>query len=111
MAEITRHRLASFAIENRWYVCMSGQIAFIEPLFYNPGDADSEFWQRCMESDERAYHDLLNAGCKPEDARKVLPNSKATRIIMKANLRELRHVFGLRMSKAAYPEMRSLMRK
>lgn len=111
MAEITRHRLASFAIENQWYVCMSGQIAFIEPLFYNPGDADSEFWQRCMESDERAYHDLLNAGCKPEDARKVLPNSKATRIIMKANLHELRHVFGLRMSKAAYPEMRSLMRK
>ena len=111
MAEITRHRLASFAIESQRYVCMSGQIAFIEPLFYNPGDADSEFWQRCMELDERAYHDLLNAGCKPEDARKVLPNSKAIRIIMKANLREWGHVFDLRMSKAAYPEMRSLMRK
>ena len=62
-----------------------------------------------MEDAERAYHELLSGGCKPEDARKVLPNSTATRIIMKANLREWRHVFGLRMSKAAYPEMRSLM--
>lgn len=111
MAEITRHRLASFAIESQRYVCMSGQIAFIQPLFYSPGDTDSEFWQRCMEADERAYHDLLNAGCKPEDARKVLPNSTATKIIMKANLREWRHIFGLRMSKAAYPEMRFLMRE
>ena len=30
---------------------------------------------------------------------------------MKANLREWRHVFAMRMRKAAYPEMRALMRE
>ena len=39
----------------------------------------------------------------------MLPNSAATRIVMKANLREWRHIFALRTGKAAYPEMRELM--
>ena len=110
MAEITRHRLASFAIESQRYVCMNGDIAFIEPLFYSPGDNDSEFWRSRMEEAEKSYHELLKGGCKPEDARKVLPNSTATRIIMKTNLREWRLIFALRTSNAAYPEMRALMR-
>ena len=29
MAELTRHRLASFCIESQRYVCMNGEIAFI----------------------------------------------------------------------------------
>lgn len=111
MAEITRHRLASFAIESQRYVCMSGDIAFIRPLFYSPGDGKSEFWRSSMEEAEKSYHTLLERGCKPEDARKLLPNSTATRIIMKANLREWRHVFAMRTGKAAYPEMRALMRE
>lgn len=102
MAEITRHRLASFAIESQRYVCMSGDIAFIRPLFYSPGDGNSEFWRSSMEDAEKSYHTLLERGCKPEDARKLLPNSTATRIIMKANLREWRHVFAMRTGKAAY---------
>ena len=41
MAEITRHRLASFAIESQRYVCMNGEIAFIEPECFIPGDTAS----------------------------------------------------------------------
>lgn len=93
MAELTRHRLASFAIESQRYVCMNGDIAFIAPLFFSPGDSDSEFWRTCMDSAEKSYHELLKNGCKPEDARKLLPNSTATRIMMKANLREWRLIF------------------
>ena len=63
----------------------------------------------CMEDAEKSYHYMQECGCKPEDARKVLPNSTATRIVMKANLREWRTIFSLRTSKAAYPEMRELM--
>lgn len=40
----------------------------------------------------------------------MLPNSAATLIVMKANLREWRHIFSLRLDERAYPEMRQLMR-
>lgn len=111
MAELTRHRLASFCIESQRYVCMNGDIAFIEPVSYLLGTKASEYWRLCMEDAEQAYHYLLSLGCKPEDARKVLPNSTATRIIMKANLREWRHILTLRLGKGVYPEMRALMSK
>ena len=109
MAEITRHRLASFAIESQRYVCMDGDISFIRPRFFKEADPASQFWLFCMEDAEKSYHYMQECGCKPEDARKLLPNSTATRIVMKANLREWRTIFSLRTSKAAYPEMRELM--
>lgn len=45
----------------------------------------------------------------PQAARSILPNSLATKLYMTANLREWRHVFKLRCSKAAHPDMRMLM--
>lgn len=64
---------------------------------------------RCMADAEQSYHFLLEKGLKPEDARKILPNSTATHIVMKANIREWRHIFSLRLGKGVYPEMRKLM--
>ena len=109
MAELTRHRLASFCIESQRYVCMNGEIAFILPRFYRESDEASEFWEFCMSDAEQSYHFLLEKGLKPEDARKILPNSTATHIVMKANIREWRHIFSLRLEKGVYPEMRELM--
>ena len=109
MAELTRHRLASFCIESQRYVCMNGEIAFILPRFYRESDEASEFWEFCMADAEQSYHFLLEKGLKPEDARKILPNSTATHIVMKANIREWRHIFSLRLGKGVYPEMRELM--
>lgn len=106
MAEITRHRLASFCIESQRYVCMDGEIAFVHPLCCKNDHEADEYWRSCMKTAEQDYHHLLRIGCKPQDARKVLPNSTATRIVMKANLRQWRHIFTLRTAKAAYPEMR-----
>ena len=65
-------------------------------------------WVTQMFYAEEEYKKMISEGCKPEEAREVLPNSTACRIIMKANLREWRHIFALRCSKAAYPQMRSL---
>ena len=48
MAEITRHRLASFAIESQRYVCMKGEISFIQPECYIPGDTASAIWRMTM---------------------------------------------------------------
>lgn len=125
MAELTRHRLASFCIESQRYVNESkdeGGIKFIRPLFYVPFDpyhnyiinSDKEYeasrkWDDEMELAEDAYNRLIGMGIKNQDARKVLPNSTACRIMMKVNLRELLHIYRLRSSPAAYPEMRRLM--
>ena len=67
MAELTRHRLASFCIESQRYVCMNGEIAFILPRFYRESDEASEFWEFCMADAEQSYHFLLEKGLKPED--------------------------------------------
>lgn len=124
MAEITRHRLASFAIRSQRYVDESktGDIEFIRPLFYkdvsdnpdcaysDPVFAASMIWADQMENIENSYKSMRLIGIRNEDARKVLPNSTMTRIMMKVNLRELLHIYKLRSAKAAYPEMRECMR-
>ena len=124
MAEITRHRIASFAIQSQRYVDESktGDIEFIRPLFYKEEPDDimhpsndkeycaSRIWRNEMADIEEAYKRLRDSGMRNEDARKVLPNSTATRIMMKVNLRELLHLYGLRSASSAYPEMRECMR-
>ena len=126
MAELTRHRLASFAIESQRYVNESkeiGGIKFIKPLFYQDFDPFYDYrvgqnknyeasrrWDDAMELAEDAYNQMIYLGMKNQDARKVLPNSTACRIVMKVNLRELMHIYALRSSSAAYPEMREMMR-
>lgn len=56
MAEITRHRLSSFAIESQRYVCMKGEIAFIQPECFISGDTASAIWRIAMGEAERTYH-------------------------------------------------------
>ena len=124
MAELTRHRIASFCIRSQRYVDESeyGDIEFIKPLFYKdrPDDpfhayddvrfAASMTWQDTMENIEQAYKHLRDIGMRNEDARKVLPNSTATTIYMACNFRELLHIYKLRSAKSAYPEIRECMR-
>ncbi len=114
LAEITRHRMSSFCVESQRYIqeAKTGDITFIKPEWYDETDEDdrSAIWHSSMRMAEIAYKNLINTEAKPEQAREVLPNSTACRIIMKANLREWRHVFDLRCSTAAYPPMRMLMR-
>ena len=113
LAEITRHRMSSFCVESQRYIqeAKTGDITFIAPEWYDETEEDdmSAVWHSSMRMAEIAYKNLIKEGAKPEQAREVLPNSTACRIIMKANLREWRHVFDLRCSTAAYPPMRALM--
>ena len=113
LAEITRHRMSSFCVESQRYIqeAKTGDITFIKPDWYDDSNDDdmSAMWHSSMRMAEICYKNLINEGAKPEQAREVLPNSTACRIIMRANLREWRHVFQLRCSTAAYPPMRSLM--
>jgi thymidylate synthase (FAD) len=116
MAELTRHRLASFNIESTRYVNYNKkQMEFIKPCFWSNLDANYNvsynytIWERQMQSAEQAYIDMLSLGATPEQARSVLPMSLKTEIIMSANFREWLHVFNLRCSGKAHPSIREIM--
>jgi thymidylate synthase (FAD) len=70
----------------------------------------NENWINTMLNAERYYCLQIEAGWSPEKAREVLPNSLKTEIVVKANIREVRHIFQLRYRKKAHPQIRALMR-
>lgn len=111
--ELVRHRLCSFSQESTRYCNyskdrFSGEITLIKPMFCEDR-VKMEIWKETMRQASEAYMNLIRAGSKPEEARSVLPNSLKTDIIVTANLREWRHIFKLRTSKRAHPQMRQLM--
>lgn len=105
--ELVRHRLASFSQESTRYCSYERGIAVIKP----PGldEAAYAYWDDAMKQCFNAYIGMLQRGITPQIARSVLPNSLATRIVMTANFREWRHVFKLRCSKQAHPQIREVM--
>lgn len=134
MAEITRHRIASYSIESTRYCAYNKekfgkQLTFIYPSWYDEQlrNAVSNFEPLTMaEQDkvanfglicdaarhcEETYFDLLEGGATPEIARAVLPNCLKTEIVMTMNMRELRSFLRLRSSAAAHPDIRIIANK
>jgi thymidylate synthase (FAD) len=114
LAEITRHRLASYSVESTRYCSYNkdqfgNEITVIEPPFWEHTDARYCAWYRACLYSEETYMSLLELGASPQEARSVLPNSLKTEIVMTANLREWRTVLKLRTSPAAHPQMREIM--
>ena len=109
MAELTRHRLASFSISSTRYLRLDGDIEFIKPVWWNDwGSGAQYYFKEALESSEYGYKILLKEGSRPEQARELLPEALATTIIISTNPREWRHIFKLRTSKAAHPQFRTL---
>lgn len=127
--EIVRHRLAAYSQESTRYVNYKGGCTFIIPLWledlepgeyhafdvmkmiHDKGDAitDQDVWLGSMAGAEIDYERLIKFGWSPQKARSVLGNSTKTEIVWTANFREWRHIFTLRCSKAAHPQMREIM--
>ena len=135
--EIVRHRIASYAQESTRYCNYSkdkfgNELTFIIPIenLYD-NDFKDEFesdlskgkisqskcrpawqqWIRSIKNIEKCYLDFVDGGLygiSPQIARSILPNSLKTEINVKMNLREWRHFFNLRCTKAAHPQMREL---
>jgi len=107
--ELVRHRIASFAQESTRYVNYKGGVEFIEPLsiIEGPKDCQQTFRKTCSDI-EKAYVYFIANGLKPQDARSILPCCTKTEIVIMMNVREWRHFFSLRCSKAAHPEMRRI---
>jgi thymidylate synthase (FAD) len=116
LAEITRHRLCSFAVESTRYCNYSkdkfdNEITVIEPFVEEGDDTVYRTWHDSMLQSEDAYFSMIKQGYSPQIARSVLPNSLKTEINITCNFREWQHIFRLRaISKAAHPMIRSLIK-
>ncbi|MCX7682122.1 MAG: FAD-dependent thymidylate synthase [Anaerolineae bacterium] len=105
--QLVRHRLASYSQESQRYVSMASPEWVIPPAI----SADPEalaIWEQFAANVQQAYQMLRARGIRKEDARFVLPNATATRIVVTMNFRELLHVFRLRISPEAQWEIREL---
>jgi thymidylate synthase (FAD) len=110
--ELVRHRMASYSQESTRYVRYSGEVEFIKPVWWNDpeySETQKKNWLEAMDQAEKFYLKALNSGDKPEQAREVLPHALKTEIVVTANLREWRHIFALRCSPKAHPQIRVLM--
>ena len=131
LAQITRHRMASFSVQSQRYVREKG-FEYVLPPEIDKIPAAREKFIQAMEDDQRTYEELtaalmegylkelLEQGIPEkaarsraekhaiEDARYVLPNACATRIMMTANARSLKNFFRLRCCSRAQWEIREL---
>jgi len=112
--EMVRHRLAAFSQESTRYCNYSKdkfgrEITVIKPSFFEVGSKRYKHWVRGCKDAESAYFDILDDGGSAQEARTVLPNSLKTEIVMTANMREWAHVFKLRCSDKAHPQIRQVM--
>jgi thymidylate synthase (FAD) len=131
LAQITRHRIASFSVQSQRYVRENMFEYVIPPEIAENKEAKAEFIT-AMEEDQRHYEkiaailkekhkaNLLSEGMSEkaansaadklaiEDARFVLPNACTTKIMMTMNCRSLENFFSLRCCNRAQWEIRAL---
>ncbi len=108
--ELVRHRHASYLQESQRYVNYKNGLAFITPYWASKHPEAYDIWKRNVINDETDYAYMVSAlGLSAQEARDILPNSTATYINMKHNLRGWREVFELRTAPGAYHPMRLLM--
>ncbi len=131
LAQITRHRIASYSVKSQRYV-KEGMFEFITPpeieqnpeakkLFLETMEADQKAYDRLTEILFRKHYDaLILAGTDEktaknkaekaaiEDARFVLPNACETKMVVTMNARSLMNFFYHRCCTRAQWEIRDL---
>ena len=113
LAQLTRHRLASFSVQSQRYVSMEdGAQYVIPPRIIDLGAGAVDEYAEQMETMHRWYREWiakLGGGSDAlEDARFVLPGACETRLMLTMNVRELLHFFSLRCCSRAQWEIRAL---
>ena len=106
LAQLTRHRLASFSVQSQRYVKLDDPELVI-PKSIQESSFSAEA-QSTMHYCLNLYQRMLDAGIPAEDARYVTPQAVPTTLIMTMNVRELRHFFSLRCCNRAQWEIRQL---
>ncbi|AGM11901.1 thymidylate synthase [Haloarcula californiae tailed virus 1] len=135
MAQITRHRHASFDIQSMRYVPFDeadptpGEAVVTIPELEDPTIAgrNAEFaevfedldpeeilekrrdvYEQAMKESFMAYNELLDLGAAPENARMVLPIGTKVNMVVSLNARMLMHVADMRAAADAQWEIRKM---
>lgn len=106
LAQLTRHRLASFDVQSQRYVRIHG-VDLVMPETIRSSDFYVEAGS-LMKDVMNLYHRMVDAGIPAEDARYITPQAVPTVLVMTMNARELRHFFSLRCCNRAQWEIRHL---
>lgn len=131
LAQITRHRIASFSVQSQRYVRISNFEYIVPPAIENDEEAKKQFNEAMNMAAEKydtlteilyknEYDRLISEGVEEkeaskkaqktaiEDARFVLPNAAATKMVMTMNARSLLHFFEERCCNRAQWEIREV---
>lgn len=134
LAQVTRHRIASFSVQSQRYVKQKNFV-YITPPEIEKDKETLEIFNKAMQDSIDSYNkiaDILSAKYKKEfleeglteksanskaekkaieDARFILPNACETKMVMTMNARELKHFFNLRCCNRAQWEIRDVARE
>jgi len=131
LAQITRHRIASYSVKSQRYV-KEGQFEYVIPPEIEEDEAAKEIYIKSMTDAQESYNRLADILEKKhyetflkegksestakrdaqkkaiEDARFVLPNACETKMIVTMNARSLMNFFSLRCCNRAQWEIRGV---
>lgn len=93
LAQLTRHRIASYSVRSQRYVRTLKGIPWAEGV--SPIETHPKVIEFLKQADE-LYNALVTIGYKAEDARMILPNQAATNLVMTINLRSFINLFRVR---------------
>ena len=96
LAQLTRHRLASYSVTSQRYVDMKDYDMII-PNEINSNPAAKEIFNQAIDATRDCYKELQELDIKNEDARAVLPNACSTNLVMTINLRSLSNFMNERL--------------
>lgn len=111
LAQLTRHRHASYTVESQRYTKYQDSINYKIPEKIEEIKSDKFEYENYMESVQNYYNYLISTGVKAEDARMILPNAVVTNLYMSCNLRELIHLHQVRTGNGAQKEIKDLVNK
>lgn len=109
--QLVRHRLASFSQQSQRYVSNTDRFESVTPPSVTDDPKLARRFESMLDEIHVLYRDMIDAGIPAEDARFLLPNAAATKIVMTMNARELRHFFQLRCCRRAQWEIQDMAKE
>ncbi len=106
--QLVRHRLASFNQQSQRYVKFKEEPEVVKPASIADNPELSARFDETIDAIWAAYDACVQAGVPAEDARYLLPNACASKIVVTMNIRELLHFFENRCCNRAQWEIREL---
>jgi thymidylate synthase (FAD) len=109
--QLVRHRIASYSQQSQRYVSHEAPFEAVLPESVAARPELATRFRDHLQATHELYRELLTAGIPAEDARFVLPNAAATKLVMTMNARELHHFFTLRCCRRAQWEIRAMAKE